>query len=199
MLEGEGYCEKEERLENTGELALSLAFYTNAASKFKQVSQLYSLPSDYVIRAQVRRESCLKKARAMYRKLLVQSAQKPQNVQYQNTGPAQYNNNHGHQRSSRTHQVKTEKRPCASCHKLCFWLKDGQCSNCDLRSSEAQRARRTVPRDFTRPRHEQAYRSTPRRIQYANSESSSEEEFAPPKSCALCHVNIRSSRRKRCC
>ena len=47
--------------------------------------------------------------------------------------------------------------------------------------------------------HPLLLRSTPRRIQYANSESSSEEEFAPPKSCALCHVNIRSSRRKRCC
>lgn len=44
--------------------------------KFKQITLLNNLSSEAMLRAQIRRESCLKKARTMYRRLLVQSAQK---------------------------------------------------------------------------------------------------------------------------
>jgi len=134
--EGDNFCSEGERLETKGEMALSLAFYTNAASKFKQITLLNSLSSDVMLRAQIRRESCLKKARTMYRRLLVQSAQK-----------SSQNTEHNNLRSSRkTNQVRTERRPCNSCSKSCFWLKDGLCSDCDLRASELHRrtARRNV-------------------------------------------------------
>lgn len=213
--EGDNFSTEGERLESKGEMALSLAFYTNAASKFKQITLLNNLSSEAMLRAQIRRESCLKKARTMYRRLLVQSAQK-----------SSQNSDMNNLRSSRkTNQVRTERRPCNSCNKSCFWLKDGLCSDCDLRASELHRrtARRNVasrvngardiasrvnvPRDFTRPRvpDHHSYRS---RRTYEDSESneSSEEEFAPVKSCAICHTHRQqqpsyhpSSYRRRCC
>ncbi|XP_063691709.1 uncharacterized protein LOC134824008 isoform X2 [Bolinopsis microptera] len=215
--EGDNFSSEGERLETKGEMALSLAFYTNAASKFKQITTLNNLSSDVMLRAQIRRESCLKKARTMYRRLLVQSAQKtPQN-----------NTEHNNLRSSRkTNQVRTERRPCNSCSKSCFWLKDGLCSDCDLRASELHRrtARRNVAsrlngprdvssratvRDFTTPRvaENQNYARTRRTYDDSESNYSSEEEFAPVKSCAICHTHRHhqpsyhptTSYRRRCC
>lgn len=206
FLEGDNYCSEAERLESKAEMALSLAFYTNAASKFKQITQLNHVTADSLLRAQIRRESCLKKARTMYRRLLVQSAQKSQQTECNNV------------RSTRkTNQVRTEKRPCSSCSKSCFWLKEGLCSDCDIRATELHRrtarrnvpTRSTVPRDFTRPRvpEQSSYNRRPAVSRppvsrpLFDSESSSEEEFAPVKSCAICHVNRQNkySRSRRCC
>ncbi|KAL5271949.1 hypothetical protein ACHWQZ_G000221 [Mnemiopsis leidyi] len=61
-----------------GERALALACYTKAASLSKTVSESEAPGSDIQLRAQIKRESCLKKARNIYRKMLVQSVQNPQ-------------------------------------------------------------------------------------------------------------------------
>lgn len=194
--EGEMYLAEGERLEKKGELALSLAFYTNAASKYKQVTLTPNITSDTMLRAQIKRESCLKRARTMYRRLLVQSAQKTSN-----THPPRVN--------KKSNQVNAEKRACNTCNKLCFWLKDGLCSECDLKATEVHRrnVRRNphhntnrntnAVRDFTRPRSD--YHRNSRQLYSgsaysAYSESSSEEEYVPVKSCAICHAY-----RSRCC
>jgi len=137
--EGEASCREGERLESRGEIPLSLAFFTNAASKFKVLATQNGLSSDVQLRAQIRREACLKKARTMYRRLLVQSAQKTPNVPQ----PQQ------HTRSKKSQQVSTEKRACSTCNKSCFWLKEGLCSDCDLRVNDQHRRNTHKPRSHS--------------------------------------------------
>lgn len=137
--EGEAYCREGERLEARGEIPLSLAFFTNAASKFKVLATQNGLSSDVQLRAQIRREACLKKARTMYRRLLVQSAQKTPNAPQ----PQQ------HSRSKKSQQVSTEKRSCNTCNKSCFWLKEGLCSDCDLRVNDQHRRNTHKPRSHS--------------------------------------------------
>ncbi|XP_063692154.1 uncharacterized protein LOC134824280 [Bolinopsis microptera] len=158
---------------STGERALALACFTKAASLSKAVSELESISPDVQLRAQIRRESCLKKARNIYRKMLVESVQNPQHPITK--------------KSKKTKQVYSEKRSCTRCSKMVFWLKCGLCSDCDLLSRDEKRAKVNRVetkhiRDFTIPKQAQQNKIP-------------EESFVSPKSCALCSANSKTKKK----
>ncbi|KAL5271948.1 hypothetical protein ACHWQZ_G000221 [Mnemiopsis leidyi] len=156
-----------------GERALALACYTKAASLSKTVSESEAPGSDIQLRAQIKRESCLKKARNIYRKMLVQSVQNPQH-------PIS-------KKSKKTKQVCSEKRSCSRCSRMVFWLKSGLCSECDLLVRDEKRAKvnkveKKHIRDFTVPKSSQVNLNP-------------DESFVSPKHCALCSANSKNKKR----
>ena len=145
--------------DKSGETSLALACYTKAASLLKITPGLEDTESDYLLRIQTTRGCYLKKARDIYRKMLVESVQNPKL-------PVSM-------RSRRTRQVFSEKRACNQCARMVFWLKSGSCSVCDLSKSDGKKqlsdktAKHIFIRDFIGP-------------------GRNDEIFVSPSHCSIC-------------
>lgn len=193
LLESDMFKSEGATLESAHELALALACFTKASSLLKKLCELEEVTPETRLKAQIKREGCLKRARTIYRRMLVDSVQRPQNP------PSR--------KSRKTKQVCTEKRECRYCNRMVFWINNDACSNCDLklqaggdkpksgrvgcetRSSSCQRnqirprAPDTSFKDFTR-----ISTRLPAEI---------DESFVSPRSCAICSTQRRSKSQDR--
>ena len=156
MFEKEG-----ESQESHGKLSLALACYSKAASLLKTVLSWGDDSSSSLLRVEIKRACYLRKARGVYRRMLVQSVQNP----YHPVSP----------KTRRSRQVYSEKRPCRWCTKMVFWLKRGSCSECDLETHDNQKqrngeaVRQVIFRDFITP-----------------GKCDSDKFFVSPSSCLMC-------------